>query len=269
MFRTLLVLGLLTGCTHRELQYRPTGAELASLTSAAEGFAQNAERLELEEIAARLDVDGRKALLVFGASLAYEKRERIKAAVDQVNAAVVLAIMFEVLGAWDGVQANASIDDSVTRASQAINAQLEKDFGLSGDRLLEGKPDVLSAFASQLKETRAQSARRLVGSLSSQTLSGCHSVGLIVSYDLRLLRFTSWEHADLSRTFAAWKKRARSLHLAELVCDQRAGLLLLSTEDGHPGPRIVGWRFSTADEHARLTSRLRAALGPSPGLDHR
>ncbi len=263
MFRTLLVLGLLTGCTHQDLQYRPAGDELAALTSAAERFAQNAERQELEEIAARLDIDGRKALLVFGASLAYEKRERIKGAVDQVNAAVVLAIMFEVLGAWDGVKANASIDDSITRASQAINAQLEKDFGITGDRLLDGKTDVLSAFASQLKETRAQSARRLVGSLGTETLSGCRPIGLIVSYDLRWLRFTSWEHADLSRTFVAWKKRAHSLHVAELVCDQRSALLLLSTEDGHLEPRIVGWRFSPADEHARLTARLRAALASS------
>ncbi len=269
MFRTLFVLALLTGCTHRDLQYRPAGAELASLINEAERFAQNADRQELETIAARLDVDGRKALLIFGASLAYEKRERIKAAVDQVNAAVVLAIMFEVLGAWDGVQANALIDDSVTRASQAINAQLEKDFGVSGDRLLESKTDLLSAFAAQLEETPAQSAIRLVGSLKDERLSACRLSGFVVSYDLRLLRFTSWAHADLSRTFVAWKKRARSLHVAELVCDQRAGLLLLSIEDGHTEPRVVGWRFSLPDDHARLTARLRAALGPSPSLDHR
>lgn len=168
--------------------------------------------------------------------------------------------MFEVLGAWDGAQAGAAIDDSITRASQAINAQLEQDFGLSGDRLLQGKGDLLSAFASQLKETPEQNATRLVGSLSSEVLSGCRLTGLLVSYDLRLLRFTSWEHADLSRTFVAWKKRARSLHVAELACDQRSGLLLLSIDDGHPEPRIIGWRFSQPDDHARLVARLRAAL---------
>ena len=161
------------------------------------------------------------------------------------------------------------VDDSLTRASQAINAQLEKDFGVSGDRLLEGKTDVLSDFAAQLKETPEQSTIRLAGSLKAERLDACRLSGFVVSYDLRLLRFTSWAHADLSRTFVAWKKRARSLHVAEFVCDQRAGLLLLSIEDGHTEPRIVGWRFSSPADHARLTARLRAALGPSPGLDHR
>lgn len=260
VFRFLITIALLTGCTHRDLQYRPEGAELSALRGAAERFVEHAQRQELEVIAGRLDVDGRKALLVFGASLAYEKREKIKAAVDQVNAAVVLAIVFEVLGAWNGAQADASVDDSVQRASRAISAQLEKDFGLSGERLLEGKADVLSTLTAQLKETREQSALRMVGSLSSTVLSGCHFSGLVVSYDLRLLRFTSWEHADLSRTFVAWKKRARSLHLAELVCDGQSGLLLLSIDDEYPEPRPVGWRFSPSDEHARLRERLREAL---------
>jgi hypothetical protein len=250
--RLLLTLGLLSSCSHRDFQYTPRGDELAGLTTSARAFADDAQHQRLEPIAARLDVEGRKALLVFGASLAYEKRERIKSALDQVNCAVVLAIVFEVLGAWSADQADASVGDAVERASRVIKDQLEKDFGVSGG--------VVESFTAQLTEKREETAARLVASLAGEELTGCQFTRLLVSYDLRLLRFTSWDHADLSRTFVAWKKRARSVHVAELVCEQKRGLLLLSSDDEHPAPRPVAWRFSSQEEHARIIGRLKTAL---------
>ena len=254
MVRLLLALAMLSGCTHRDLQYVAKGDELVALSSAARSFAADAQEKRLEPIAASLDVEGRKAILIFGASLGYEKRERIKAAIDQVNASLVLSIVFEVLGAWNGEQADALVGDAVARASLAINDQLERDFGVSGD--------VVESFTAQLTEKREQTAARLASGLSTESLTGCRFNRLLVSYDLRLLRFTSWEHADRSRTFVAWKKRARSVHLAEVVCDQKAGLLLLSIDDQHPAPRPVAWRFSSPEAHDRLTSRLKATLAP-------
>lgn len=250
----LAVVLLAAGCTPRDFLYQPRGDELDALTRVATGFAEGALTAD------QLDVDGRKALLIFGASLAYEKRERVRAAVDQVNVRVVLSLAFQVLGAWSVDQSDAMIGSTLEEQSQALDAELSREFGVSAQQLLGGKGDVLSALVTQLKESREEAAARLVTSLKGDLPPACRLTKWLVSYDVGLLRFTTWEHADRSKTFAAWKKRARSLHLAEVVCEGKSGVVLLSRDDEHPSPRVVAWRFSSADQHERLVGRLQAAL---------
>jgi len=248
----LAVVLLAAGCTPRDFLYQPRGDELDALTRVATGFAEGALTAD------QLDVDGRKALLIFGASLAYEKRERVRAAVDQVNVRVVLALAFQVLGAWSVDQSDAMIASTIEEQSKALDAELSREFGVSAQQMLGGKGDVLSALVTQLKESREESAARLLASLKPE--ASCRFTRWLVSYDVGLLRFTTWEHADRSKTFAAWKKRARSLHLGEVVCDGKSGVALFSRDDVHPSPRVVAWRFSSPDQHERLIGRLQAAL---------
>lgn len=245
---------VLCGCTPKNFQYEPRGDELAALTRVATGV------VEGQLAADQLDVEGRKALLIFGASLAYEKRERIRAAVDQVNVSVVLALAFQVLGAWSVDQSDAMIGATLEEQSKAIDAQLQREFGVSARQFLGGRGDLLTVLIARLNESREQSAERLVASLQNEALTSCRFTKWLVSYDVGLLRFTTWEHADLSKTFVAWKKRARSLHLGEVMCDGRSGLVLLSRDDAHPSPRVVAWRFSSPEQHERLVTRLRSAL---------
>jgi hypothetical protein len=250
--RALLVVLVLAGCTPKDFVYEPRGEQLTALTQVATEFAEGRLTADL------LDVEGRKALLIFGASLAYEKRERLRAAVDQVNVRIVLALAFQVLGAWSVDQSDAMIDSTLEAQSKAIDAELDREFGVSAGQLLGGKGDALSALVTQLKESREESAARLLASLKPE--ASCRFTKWLVSYDVGLLRFTTWEHADRSKTFAAWKKQARSLHLAEVVCDGKSGVALFSRDDEHPSPRVVAWRFSPPDQHERLIGRLYAAL---------
>lgn len=249
-----------TACSPRDLRYEARGEERRALLDTATRVADGDVDPSL------LDLGARKALIVFGASLAYEKRERIRAAVDEAGASVVVALALRLLGGWSDAQSEASIADSLERASGVLEAQLEREFGASVKQVLGG-PDALTAVATQLSAPPARTTERLLEALRSDVPRACRATTVLASYDVRLLRWSKWEHADRSRSFAAWKQRARSLHLVELACEGRSGVALLGRDDQHDGPRVVGWRFSSPEQHARLVDRLGAGPdgGRSPG----
>lgn len=246
----LLVVG--AACAPKDFQYEARGDEQRRLAVVATRFASG-------DVDARLlDLDGRKALLIFGASLAYEQRERVRAAVNEAGASVVVALALQVLGGWTQAQSEGAAGAALARASRDVEAQLEREFGVSAKRLLGGE-DVLATLAAQVREPPGAAAERLLTRLRGELPRGCAFARVVVSYDVRFLRWTAWEHADRSQTFTAWKRRARSLHLAEVACDGEAGVVLLSVDEHHEAPRVVGWRFSNLEQHERLLARLRAS----------
>lgn len=253
-----LTLALCAACAPKDFRYEPTGEDRDALLAVAARVAAG----DLEP--GQVDLEARKALLLFGASLAYEQRERVKAAVDEAGASLVMTLALQLLGGWDEAQGEAATAAALARASRTLEAQLEGEFGVSPQELLGG-PDVLTALASQAREPPEAGAARLLAKLREEPPGACHVTGLLASYDVRLLRWTRWAYADRSRTFTGWKRHARSLHLVELSCEARRGVVLLARDERHAGPRVVGWRSSSPTLHARLLARLGvgAAAGPA------
>jgi hypothetical protein len=263
--RALAVLLLLTGCSHRTLQYLPTGEERGEVERASEAFVRRVERRDSAGIVADVDFDARKALVVFAASLAFEKRARIRAAVSEVEAMVVLAIAFTLLGD-DFERWEPGIDEAGRRASGVMSEVLEREWGITADQLESSRDgqSALEGLVTQLRSPKEAQAARAAASLDGLHLTDCRVIGPFVSYRLGLLRHTRWAHADTSRTFVAWKARVQRLHLVELGCTEQRGFVLLSTEDGRPAPRVVLWRFFSPAQHAQVSTKLRAALAAPP-----
>lgn len=249
----LVAIGAVLGasCSPKDFRYSPAGAEREAVLAVTERFARG----DVEP--ALLDLEARKALLVFGASLAYEKSARVKAAVDEASASVVVALALQVLGGWNAERSEAAQAEALQRASKTLELQVQQEFGFSPEAVL-GEKNILDGLAAQLRETRGSAGARLLEKLVAERPPGCEQVTPLVSYDVGLLRLTSWEHADWSRTFMHWKKHAKSLHLLEVNCGAQAGLVLLAIDDAHRTPRLVGWRFSSVESHAKLVARLRA-----------
>lgn len=241
----------------KDLEYRPSGREQRALSQAAGSFANRIEREEHEAIAAELDLPARKALLVLGASLAYEKNAQVAAAVEQAFAGVILgaALMF----GGDPEPGVSIMRDAIERSSRQLDEVLTRDFGASATKLLgtEGAGGtLLDRLAARHHETEAATRERLVASLRETARTHCEYRGRLVSYDFSLLRFTTWQHADLSHTFVDWKKRARSLHLVELACAEQRAFVVLATEDDYPQPRVVFFRFLPPEAFDAAKQRL-------------
>jgi hypothetical protein len=248
----LMVTGCEVGLT--QLEYRPSGREQQALARAAGTFAGRVEHQESERIIEELDLSARKALLVFGASLAYEKNPQLQRGVEEALAGIFMGLGFLFFDLPD--TADGLVRVGLERGSQTIALELEKEFGGSAQTLLGttgGKGTLLEKLSARHTEPAGARLRAL---LDAGAHTGCRYQGRVVSFELGLLRFTGWNHADLSRTFVDWKRRARSLHLVEVGCADARAFVVLATEDDHPEPRVVFFRFLPAEAFEQAKGRL-------------
>jgi hypothetical protein len=200
-----------------------------------------------------VDPEGRKALLVFAASLAFEKSEKLQGYVELATLAVTFVIAVAVLGKSCAVDLTDS--ESFHRGArwllERIEAEVAKELGGFG---LGAGPGGLDQALKDLRNPMgpAQVADRFLA--AKGTVTGCRMDGPPWAFRAWLLKHESWKYAERSKTFSAWKERIDKVFVPHLACDGQDALLVLTSYGA--GLMLADWRFFPSSEWPALQKRL-------------
>ncbi len=249
---SFLVFAILPACSHTYFQFTPNATETADLVRAEEALLAAGAAKDEAAIAPRMDPDGRKATFLAAHDLIGQKTDAGKALDGLAVATILVAALDGTFGAGGEVGS-----DFVERATPWFRDQVEKGVAskVFGKVNLRGLvPAMGEEFFPSADSRRARLATRFAAELPE----GCVAAGIIVSYRASILDHVEWDWAAQSRTFAAWRKEVRAIHLAKLACGEKTGLWMLDTYDREI--RLVGWHYFSPKEWAAVEPRLKKSL---------
>jgi hypothetical protein len=202
-----------------------------------------------DELAALVDGEAHKALLVLCAEQTYERSPRVRQTVDLVEDFAFLAVAASVM-TRQAVLSAEDIRRGLDWAARQITAAVQEEWktSLSPGSLLEGA-------AAGLGATPAERSRALADSLIAAQPARCHFERSIASYRLWLLAHRDWGKAESSRTFQSWKSKVDRGALSVADCDG-AKLVLLLTANHGARLRPAAWRLFSAAEWPSVQPRL-------------
>jgi hypothetical protein len=247
-----LVLLCASGCAsyaREHFAHRTVGRDLDEARALAEEVGALASAGRADELAARVDGEAEKALLVLLAEQAYEQSPRIQQTVDFVEDAAFLMAAASVL-----TRGKVLSDEDLRRGVAWAMGQIGD--AVRAERKTGGSPlSLLDGLGAELAGTPAERAQSLAGSLVEVRLVDCHFERAIASYRLWLLGHRDWGCAESSRTFRDWKAKVDRGALVVDRC-QGARLVLLLTANRREPLRAAGWRHFSDDEWPSIEPRL-------------
>jgi hypothetical protein len=231
--------------------YHPTGQEAADIAAFVTELGAAIERGDTSSLQGRLDPDGRKALIVFAANLAFEDSAKIKGYVELGAMAVVVAMGVEALAKScpvDTLDLTRGLDWLLDR----IRLAAAQDLGSLLPEL--GSRGGLDALAERFQRgTRPGALEERLRDVAGSA-RGCRYVEPTLSFRAWLLEHETWSHAEMSHTFRAWKERIERVHAAHLACDGQDALVILTS---YGGPlQLADWHFFPSAQWPSVQARL-------------
>jgi hypothetical protein len=252
-----VALVLAVACGHTVFQFRPSGAQASALDAAVQRFVAASQTKNGALVADDVDLEGRKAFFELTLHFAQTQTRAGRELVALAGLFAMIVIPLAYVGGTDTPLLDI-LYDRARDLAVAMEAELGPLLPETADAGTGTKlGDLATAVAARQNEASRTHVERLVASGFADELHEC-AASRLVSYHASLLNHLDSEPSG--HTYLAWKEHVRAAHLYVVRCRERDGVVLFDDYDDRPRPGLVGWRFFTHDEWARLEPRVRRAL---------